>query len=200
MTRHEAFQLLRDIASADHRTVAETDVDFWHDCLDDVDFDDARAAVVQHFRTSTSWLMPAHIRTAVTRIRTVRIAAVPQPDPGPELADHPRDYALALRAQLAELANGKSVRTAITRSLPPAPEARAHAEARCNAIAEAKRVAGLSPTGHARGRGLSSEELAAIQSAEFRAAREQQEDPPASALVTPAPTSKERSGSTCHYD
>lgn len=176
MTRHEAFRLLRDIAAADHRTVAETDVDVWHDCLDDIGYDDARAAVIEHFRNSIAWLMPAHVRTTVKQIQAARIAEVPQPDPGPELADQPRDYALALRARLAELANGKSVRTAIARSLPLGPETRAHAEARCNVIAEAKRVASLSPHSHARARGLSSEELAAIQAADFRAARKQEEE------------------------
>lgn len=177
MTRHEAFRLLRDIAAADHRTVGETDVDVWHDCLGDIGYDDARAAVIEHFRNSTAWLMPAHVRSSVKQIHTARIAAVPQPDPGPELADQPRDYALALRARLAELASGKSVRAAIARRPPLGPEARAHAEARCNAIAEARRLAGQS-RGHARARGLSSEELAALQAAEFRAARKQLQGDP----------------------
>lgn len=165
MTRHEAFRLLRDIAAADHRTVAETDVDVWHDCLDDVDFDDARAAVIEYFRTSTGWLMPAHVRTSVTRMRAARIAAVPQPDPGPELAGQPRDYAEALRAQMADIANARSVRTAIARKAPVDPNAYARAE-----IA---RITARAPHGPANARGVSPEERAAIQSAEFQAARKQ---------------------------
>lgn len=131
MNRREAFDLLSEIARGDNRSIDEDLVKFWHRCLHDVPYEDALAAVVAHFRTSTDWLMPAHVRTAALKARTARIDAVPQPDPGHELADRPRDYARAQREQVKAIADRKApVRLALVRrkGSGPGPEARAAIE------------------------------------------------------------------------
>ena len=46
---------------------------------------DAGQAVTQHFATSTDYLMPAHIRAAVKRIRAKRIEEHPPLTPPPDL-------------------------------------------------------------------------------------------------------------------
>jgi hypothetical protein len=130
VNRREAFDLLTEIARGDNRGIDEDLVDFWHRCLHDVPYDDAQAAVIAHFRTSTSWLMPAHVRTAAVKARTARIDAVPQPDPGPDLTDRPRDYARAQREQVKAIADKSTSYRALPRraGAAPGPEARAAIE------------------------------------------------------------------------
>jgi hypothetical protein len=72
MNRSEIAQLLGLAAARDRRTVGTADVAAWLEDVGDLGFDDARAAVSRHFRTSTDWLMPAHIRQQVKAIRAER--------------------------------------------------------------------------------------------------------------------------------
>lgn len=62
MTRSETAQLLARIQAFDRRTVGEADVIAWHVALHDLQLGDTIHAVVAHFRTSTDWCLPAHIR------------------------------------------------------------------------------------------------------------------------------------------
>lgn len=50
------------IAARDRRTIGETDIRAWHQDIGDLDFDVACEAVSVHFRESTEYLMPAHLR------------------------------------------------------------------------------------------------------------------------------------------
>lgn len=65
MTLEEISTLLAVIAAMDRRKVGKTDVLTWHATVGDLDFQEARSAVWQHFAQSTDWLMPAHVRRIV---------------------------------------------------------------------------------------------------------------------------------------
>lgn len=58
-------RVLARVAAYDRRTVGRADVAAWHDALDDLDEDACHRAVVAHYRDSTEWLMPAHVRRRV---------------------------------------------------------------------------------------------------------------------------------------
>lgn len=92
MTRSQAALLLGLAAARDRRTVGEADVLAWAEDLADVDFQDAREALGRHFRDSTDWLLPAHIRALVKVIRADRRRGQNLPAlPGPFESDDDRD-------------------------------------------------------------------------------------------------------------
>ncbi len=62
MTPQETSAILAMIGTYDRREFTFTDVKAWHAAWDPaLTFEDARHAVSEHYRTSTDWLMPAHI-------------------------------------------------------------------------------------------------------------------------------------------
>ncbi len=62
MTPQETSAVLAMIGTYDRREFTPTDVRAWHAAWDPaLTFEDARHAVTEHYRTSTDWLMPAHI-------------------------------------------------------------------------------------------------------------------------------------------
>ncbi len=62
MTPQETSAVLAMIGTYDRREFTPTDVRAWHAAWDQaLTFEDARHAVTEHYRTSTDWLMPAHI-------------------------------------------------------------------------------------------------------------------------------------------
>lgn len=61
MDVREAFELLTLASARDGRTVSAEVAAVWADDLSDVAAVDAMAATREHFRTSTDWLMPAHV-------------------------------------------------------------------------------------------------------------------------------------------
>lgn len=62
MSPLETARILAWAAAFDRRTIGEADVLAWCEALDGVSVDDALAAVTEHYRSSTGWLMPAHVR------------------------------------------------------------------------------------------------------------------------------------------
>lgn len=62
MTKSQVAVILGLIAARDRRTVGEVDVHAWHEDIGDLEFDDARRAISAHFRESTEYLMPVHLR------------------------------------------------------------------------------------------------------------------------------------------
>lgn len=72
MTPAETAAVLAKAAAYDRRTVGRADVAAWHEALADVDMPDALAAVTAHYRDSTDWLQPAHIRQRVRDARRAR--------------------------------------------------------------------------------------------------------------------------------
>lgn len=118
MTPEQTVDLLSLIAARDRRTVGKTDVMAWHTDVGDLAFEDCREAVALHFRESTDWLMPAHVRQLVRRIRDDRLRnadkVVPPADP-----DDPAAYLAALRAQTRALADGRHPANALPAGDPP---------------------------------------------------------------------------------
>lgn len=87
MTPAEAQVLLTMASGVDNRKIDETGdtAKAWAAILDDIRFDDARVALIEHFKTSTEYLMPVMIRTAVKRMRKKRIDDHPPLTPPPDL-------------------------------------------------------------------------------------------------------------------
>lgn len=65
--------LLAYISSIDGRHTSTLMAEAWSDLIGDLDFEDAKAAVRDHYRASTDWLKPAHILIGVRAIRKRRI-------------------------------------------------------------------------------------------------------------------------------
>lgn len=91
MTPAEAGVLLAGISKFDNRKPGTEDeakmtATLWAGALHDVSLADAGAAVTQHFATSTEYLMPAHIRTIVKRVRAKRIEDHPPLTPPADLS------------------------------------------------------------------------------------------------------------------
>lgn len=82
----ETAALLAMVAASDRRTVGELDIEVWHDALSDLDFDDCRDAVRAHIRTSTDWLLPAHVRGGAKLAKRQRLERVEvfTPDANPD--------------------------------------------------------------------------------------------------------------------
>jgi hypothetical protein len=69
MNLQETAAVLAKAAAYDNRNVGEANVRAWHEALGDLALADCLAAVAQHHRTSTDYLMPAHIRRLVEEAR-----------------------------------------------------------------------------------------------------------------------------------
>lgn len=72
MNEPEAFQLLTLASVRDGRQVTKAHAQVWADDLRDVHYDEAVDAARLHYRESTDWMMPAHVRTNVRRVRRDR--------------------------------------------------------------------------------------------------------------------------------
>lgn len=68
----EVALVLAKAAAYDRRTVGEADARAWHEVLADVELVDALQAVAAHYRDSTDWLMPAHLRRLAAQCRDRR--------------------------------------------------------------------------------------------------------------------------------
>lgn len=69
MNRAETAQFLAVVQTYDQRTVGETDVIAWHGAVGDLTFTECRDGAIQHYRTTTDRLMPAHVRALVATAR-----------------------------------------------------------------------------------------------------------------------------------
>lgn len=89
MTPAEAQVLLSMAAAFDNRKPDPDAAKAWAAALDGLPFEDCRVALIEHFKTSTEYLMPVMIRTAVKRMRAKRIEAHPPltPPPGLDVAE-----------------------------------------------------------------------------------------------------------------
>ena len=87
MTPAEAQVLLSMAAAFDNRKPDADAARAWSAALDGLRFDDCRDALIEHYKTSTDYLMPVLIRTAVRRIRSKRIAEVGDLIPPPGLSE-----------------------------------------------------------------------------------------------------------------
>lgn len=119
MSPEEVVDLLTLVASYDRRTVGKADVDAWFMATGDLPFEDAKVAVVKHYRESREWLMPADIRKHVRAIREARITRLPLPAPDPELNE--RQYRNSLRNIVNRVADGQMPFKALPRGSGSGP-------------------------------------------------------------------------------
>jgi hypothetical protein len=116
MTPADAARILAVAAAFDRRTVGELDAHAWADALHDLNPTDCLEAARAHYRHTTDWLMPAHIRTYVENVRRARIRSVPTHELDPDDAD-PNDlpaYLAARRRRIQAIADGAPI--------PPRPQ------------------------------------------------------------------------------
>lgn len=92
MNIKETNDLLVRIQVIDNRQIGDSTVLAWHELVEDLDYALAVEAVRLHFRESTSYLLPAHVRANVERILLAGLGAR-QDDWGNEL--EPDEPALA---------------------------------------------------------------------------------------------------------
>lgn len=69
----QTADLLAEVQLIDNRRIEEATLVAWHRLVDDLDYAEAVEAVRLHFRTSTAYLTPAHVRAAVERIHQAGI-------------------------------------------------------------------------------------------------------------------------------
>lgn len=72
MNLSETARLLGAMAAFDRRTVGDADVIAWQAVMEDISFQDAMAAVKQHYSDDDAWLMPMHVRRAVKAMEEQR--------------------------------------------------------------------------------------------------------------------------------
>lgn len=111
MTPAEAAALLTVAAAYDNRKPDRDQAQAWAMALEDYRFEDAREAVVRHYRATTDWLMPKHVIDGVKRIRFDRVSAFgPLPDPPRELdPDDTEAHHIWHRETLRKIADGEPV-------------------------------------------------------------------------------------------
>lgn len=102
----ETGKLLALIRVGDNRQVDQATIAAWHDVVSDLPLADALEAVRQHRRTSTEYLMPAHVRAGVHAMRVERLRVTPAPCP---LAppDDVAAYVAQRRALVEAIASGR---------------------------------------------------------------------------------------------
>jgi hypothetical protein len=61
VTKKEMALVLAKAAAFDARTIGDADVEAWHECVGDLDYDVALERVTEHFRHSRDRLMPADL-------------------------------------------------------------------------------------------------------------------------------------------
>jgi hypothetical protein len=100
MNIEKTNDLLIHIQMIDNRQIGDSTVLAWHELVEDLDFDAALEAVRLHFRESTEYLKPAHIRAGIERIRVSGLG--PREDDFGNVID-PDAQALAAHHRLAGL-------------------------------------------------------------------------------------------------
>jgi hypothetical protein len=104
MSPAEAASLLTIAAAFDNRKPDADQARAWSMALDGIRFEDARDAVVAHYRVSKEWLMPSEVIATVKRIRAKRIDDFGPFDPPPGVHDplEYREYLANTRRQIAD--------------------------------------------------------------------------------------------------
>ena len=72
MNIEQTAVILAKVAALDNRNDTDAAILAWHEVIGDLDYFDALEAVAIHRRESTEYLMPAHIRAIVARLRSER--------------------------------------------------------------------------------------------------------------------------------
>lgn len=74
MTPQDAMRLLAVAASFDNRKPDKDAAVAWSVALGDLPWVDCRDAILEHYSQTSEWLMPAHVKAIVGRLRTKRLA------------------------------------------------------------------------------------------------------------------------------
>lgn len=106
MSPAEAALLLGVAAAYDNRTVSEIAARAWAEALAGVELADAKAVVVEHYRRTRDWIMPADVLAGVKAMQRARLAAAPPPLPSTD-PDNVREYLAETRALRAQIASGQ---------------------------------------------------------------------------------------------
>lgn len=106
MTPAEAAALLAVAAAFDNRKPDADAAKAWSVALDGYRFEDCRDAIVAHYRSSSDWIMPAHVVAGVKRIRASRIDAVALTPPRELDPDDTAAYQRWLAEERARVADG----------------------------------------------------------------------------------------------
>ena len=72
MNKLEVAKLLTAASAIDNRKIQDETVEAWYAVLHAYDYADCAEAVRQHFEESTEYLLPAHVRAGVRRVRELR--------------------------------------------------------------------------------------------------------------------------------
>lgn len=72
MNARDVSQVLAKAAAFDNRTIGEAEILVWLEAIGDLPLEDALTAVTRHYRESTEWLKPVHVREQVLAIRNER--------------------------------------------------------------------------------------------------------------------------------
>lgn len=103
-TESEIRQLLAIAMAYDHRKPGDSQVMAWHEAARRArwTFDEAREAILNHFATSTEYLMPGHVTTAIRERRSQPPprAALPAAPLNPANPDRIREIIRDLAARL----------------------------------------------------------------------------------------------------
>lgn len=75
MNIKETTDLLVRVQIIDNRRVEEATILAWHELVEDLDYRMAVEAVRLHFRETTAYLVPAHVRAGVERILLAGLGA-----------------------------------------------------------------------------------------------------------------------------
>lgn len=97
----ETTTLLATVQVFDNREIGGATVAAWQATIGDLPLDIAVEAVTAHYRHSTDWLMPAHVRAIATTIHRERCEHARNDAVRAELAGYPTDPVTAER--IAEL-------------------------------------------------------------------------------------------------
>lgn len=117
MNETETAAILAVAALYDNRSLTEETVIAWHATLEDLDFTQAKNAVVEYYRRSDKYLMPAHIRELV-KTQAER-----------DVVNERRQAALRPRLALAGTADGRYGQRRIAEPSPWYVQAKATLEA-----------------------------------------------------------------------
>lgn len=154
MTLEETIDLLGVAAAFDQRNIGKADSLAWHAAIGDLDYADAQAAVIAHYRETRERVMPADVWKRVKAVRRDRIDREVAPAPGVD-PDAPVTYRAALAGIIKRIGDGFTTRLAISGPVREGPPPQS--------FTDAKAALPKPPT---------KQELAAQQAAESRAERE----------------------------
>lgn len=106
MTPADAAELLTIAAAFDRRKIGRADALAWSDALEGLNPRDCADAIRAHFRESTDYLMPVHVRQGVKKIRADRLARYGRNEPDYDGNDVAGGLA-AIRAHNQRIAAGE---------------------------------------------------------------------------------------------